>query len=284
MNNFAFFGSPTFAHIILEKLLKQGWVPKVLICSPDAPIGRKGIITPPATKQLIKERNLDTTILQPATKKELSEQKDVFKTCDVALITAYAKIIPQEVLDVFSKGVIGIHPSLLPSYRGPTPIQTAILDGVTKTGVTLYMVDEQVDHGPILAQEDAPVPSDATYEVMEKILAEIAVGLILNTLPKHLDGTINPTSQNEDNATKTHKFTIEDGFVDLVNDDPQKIIRTILALNPEPGVWTMLDKKRTKLNKIQKKGGIWTITNITPEGKKAREISIPLPYSSNTTE
>src|SRR3989344_2838612 len=135
-NNYVFFGTPSFAAIILEKLIGNDWVPKALVCNPDRPVGRRQIITPP-----------------PANKEALVGVSDeLFTEADFGVLAAYGQIVPAEVIKKARLGIIGVHPSLLPKFRGSTPIQSAILEGVSETGVSLFLMDEKVDHGPILAQ------------------------------------------------------------------------------------------------------------------------------------
>lgn len=280
---YAFFGSPRFARIVLGQLVSGGFVPSVLVCNPDAPVGRKKVITPPETKQYIQEQGLDVTIIQPVTKKELVEQVDVFEGCEYAVVAAYSKIIPDSVLQLFPKGVIGIHPSLLPKHRGPSPIQQTILDGDKEVGVTLYVVDAEVDHGPILGKHQDTVTKIQSYLELEKELAEKGGQLLISTLPEYFAGNITSQSQDHSSATFTKKFSTQDGEVDIVHNDPEVVARKILALTPEPGVFTILDGKRIKLNAVELRDDGWTITNITPEGKAPRNVAMSLPYSSSNT-
>src|SRR6266481_8138985 len=150
---YVFFGTPEFAAIVLDELIAAGFLPDAIICNPDRPAGRKKVITPPPVKKLIAERGLEsqTKILQP--EKPTPELFKEFDDIDFFVVAAYAKIIPQSILDIPRLGAIGVHPSLLPKYRGSSPIQSAILAGEMETGVTLYMLDHKMDHGPMLAAE-----------------------------------------------------------------------------------------------------------------------------------
>lgn len=233
---FVFFGTPAFAAIILNKLIKAGWLPALVVCNPDKPVGRKKIITPPLTKILAQQYNIK--VLQPENLVNFEIQNLKF---EFFIVAAYNKIIPKEILDIPSFGAIGVHPSLLPKYRGPTPIQNVILNNEAQTGITLFLLDEKIDHGPIIAKSKFQIlNSRITYEALNEKLAEIGGDLLIETLPKFLKGEITPQPQNENEATYTRKFTTEDGYVDLVKDDPLIIERKIRALNPEPGVWTMI--------------------------------------------
>lgn len=250
--NFIFFGTPEFAADVLEKLLNQGIIPKAVVCNPDKAVGRKKLITPPAIKQLILEHQLqdptfNIAVLQPETLDEaFVEELKAFEP-DVFVIAAYAKLVKQDILDIPKHGTIGVHPSLLPAYRGASPMQTTLLDGEDITGVTLFLVDEKMDHGPIIAQETVQIGT-MNYIMLAKKLAEIGGELVAKTLPDFLSGKIIPQEQDHDKATFTRKFTTEDGFIDIHDiekaqmeggDIALAIEQRVRALNPEPGTWTM---------------------------------------------
>jgi methionyl-tRNA formyltransferase len=281
---YVFFGSPKFAQIVLEKLIKNDLVPLALVCNPDKPFGRKKIITPPDTKKLVLENNLAIKIFQPQTKEDL---ENIFKNdqdlaqISFGIVAAYSKIIPKSVIETFPKGIIGVHPSLLPKYRGPSPIQSAILDGQTESGVTLYLLDEKMDHGPIIAQESIEISDfSLNFVKLTEILANLAADLLIKTIPLFIEGKITLHPQDEHQATYTKKFVTQDGYVDLKNDDPELISRKIRALNPDPGVYTEINGKRIKLLEIEKnKNGQWIITKIQPEGKKPSPAQLKIEFN-----
>jgi len=268
---YIFFGTPDFAAIILEKLIKVGFIPEAVICNPDRPVGRKKIITPPPTKILAQKNNIK--VLQPEVlDSSFKIQVSSFQP-DFAIVAAYAQIIPKEILDIPRLGTIGVHPSLLPKYRGSSPIQTAILNGDEETGVSLYLMDEKMDHGTIIAQKVSSIQGVSFCELYER-LANLGVDLLIETLPKFLKNEITPLLQNESQATYTKKFITEDGRVDLGKDDPLLIERKIRALNSEPGVFTFMDGKRVKLLEARISDGKVVITKIQTEGKKPQISSI----------
>lgn len=248
---FIFFGTPEFAAVILEKLINADFVPATVICNPDKPVGRKKIITPPAVKQIIikKFKDLKIKILQPEKleignrKSEIGESKP-----DFAVVAAFAKIIPKKILEIPRFGTIGVHPSLLPKYRGPSPIQTAILNGDEFTGTTLYLMDEKIDHGKIISNFKSQISNFDTYETLMKKLAELGADLLINFLRDYENAQkYKSVFQNESQATYTKKFKTEDGFIKSENlQEAQEkggliateIDRKIRALNPEPGTWT----------------------------------------------
>lgn len=280
-----FLGTPEFAALILEKLIKAELMLEAVICNPDKPTGRKQIITPPPVKVLAQKYGL--TVYQPKDKLELLEIMKKLQP-DLAIVAAFGMIFQKEVLDIPKYGFINVHPSLLPKYRGPTPIQSAILNGEEKTGVTLYLMDEKVDHGAMIANSELRMQNtEWNYETLSKKLAEMGAELLIKTLPDFVAGKITPLPQDESQATYTKKFKTEDAYVDLaalqlaIKGEPRpdgrekavEIERKIRALNPEPGTWTMKDGKRMKIleaeltleNKIKLK-------KIQFEGKKPVEI------------
>ncbi|MBI3088684.1 MAG: methionyl-tRNA formyltransferase, partial [Candidatus Colwellbacteria bacterium] len=166
---YIFFGTPRFAAIILEKLISAGIPPVALVCNPDRPTGRKKIITPPPTKQVVREKVASSKgkieIFQPENLKDAYYLLHA-TNYDVFIVAAYSKILPREILAIPRLGTIGVHPSLLPKYRGPSPIQSAILAGETETGITLFLMDEQVDNGPIISSKKLVVSSKDNYETL----------------------------------------------------------------------------------------------------------------------
>ncbi len=274
---YVFFGTPNFAAVILEKLIAAGMPPAALVCNPDKPVGRKQIITPPAAKALVRARKLPIEIFQPKNTDELLDIGDIlFKEADLGILAAYGQIIPLQLIQEAKLGIIGVHPSLLPKYRGPTPIQTAILKGDSETGVTLFLMDAKVDHGSMVSSIKYQVSWEENYEILGRMLAELAGDLLIETLPRFVKGEINSVPQEESEATYTSKFSAEDGYIDpddlkvAMEGNIQKaelIHRKVRALNPEPGVYTILDDKRTKillteirdeklvLKRIQRAGG-----------------------------
>ncbi len=290
---YVFFGTPRFAAIILGKLIDAGMPPVALVCNPDRPVGRKQIITPPKTKLLvINNQALGTKIFQPETKDELVKlNNQLFQEADFGIVAAYATIIPKEIIEKSKLGIIGVHPSLLPKFRGPSPIQSVILAGEKETGVSLFLMDEKVDHGPIISSKELVVSSRDNYETLEERLADLASEMLIETLPKFVKGKEQSPAyrlpagqagqagllQDESQATHTKKFTREDAFVlpeDLAVATSGKslkkaieIDKKIRALNPEPGVWTIQNNKRVKLLKARLIDPKLELTRIQQAGK-----------------
>ncbi|MGB9609182.1 MAG: methionyl-tRNA formyltransferase, partial [Minisyncoccia bacterium] len=204
MINFVYFGTPLFSKIVLEKLINNNYLPLALITNPDRPVGRKKIITPPETKKLILEKKLENKIkiFQP----EILDEKFINSIQNLnplfGIVCAYSKIIPGNVLNIFKKGVLGVHPSLLPKYRGPSPIQSAILNGEKESGTTIYLLDDKMDHGPILIQEKINI-ENLDYQTSSLKLAELGGDLLVKILPDFIENKITFVPQDENLATYT---------------------------------------------------------------------------------
>lgn len=269
-HKYVFFGTADLSLTILEKLIEADFVPNMVICNPDRPVGRKRIVTPPPTKVLAEKHNIPVWQPEKISKDPSSYPKEI-TGAGFAVIAAYAKILPKEILDAPRLGTIGVHPSLLPKYRGATPIQSAILNGEKETGVTLFMVDEEVDHGAILAAAKLQLTEEDSYTTLQQKLAELGAQLLIDTLPRFLEEKITPEIQNDDEATFTKKFTTADAQVDLKKDDPRDTYRKIKALNPEPGTYTFENEKRIKLLDAElTPEGKLKLKKIQTEGKKPR--------------
>jgi len=168
----------------------------------------------------------------------------------VAILAYFGLILPQEILSLFPKGIINIHPSLLPLYRGPTPVQTTLLNGDKQTGVTIIRLDEEVDHGPILGQENEAILPDDTTDSLHVRLFEKGGQLLQRVLSEYLKGALKPKAQNHEKATYTDHLTRQSGYIDRSNSpSEEKLQRLIRAYYPWPGVWTkiVLNGKETRM-------------------------------------
>ena len=246
MISFVFFGTSDFATIILDALKKQRWLPKLIITTPDKPSGR-GLKPKYAPVKIWAEKN-NIPVLQPENLKSPEFTQKLLNTgCLTAVVASYGKIIPKEILDIFPKGILNVHPSLLPRWRGADPIRAAMLDGDKKTGVTIMLVDEKMDHGPILESRILNLESRKyNYTELKKELAELGGKLLIETIPKRLAGEIESKEQDHSKATYTKKIIKEDGHINW-NEPAEIIERKIRALNPWPGTYTFCNGKRIKI-------------------------------------
>lgn len=242
-----FFGTHDFAATILQGLLDSDIVSvEIVFTQPDRKTGRKQTLEESPVKKLAKKYNLK--IEQPETLKNYELRTE---NCELAIVAQYGLIIPKNIIDSFPKGMINVHGSLLPKYRGASPIQAALVNGEKETGVTIMLMDEKMDHGPILSQESMPIDPDDTYTTLASKMAKNGLILLLNTLPDWLNNHLNATPQDESQVTFTKLLTKEDGLVDF-NKTNDKIYNQYRGLTPWPGVWCMRNGKRLKLLKIAK--------------------------------
>jgi len=229
-----FLGTPEFAIKPLEALINNGYQIVGVITSSDKPVGRKQILTPSPVKILAEKYRLP--VYQPENKDELLEIIEKLRP-DLAVIAAFGMIFTKEILDIPKYGFLNIHPSLLPRWRGASPIQSTILAGDKEAGVTLFLMDEQIDHGPIIQNTVYSIQyTRITYSELSKQLAEIGADLIIKTIPRWLNGEIIPLPQDESLATYCHKITSEDEKINW-QTSAEEIDRKVRALNPNPGVY-----------------------------------------------
>lgn len=241
--NIVFFGTPEFSNIVLKKLIDSPYKPSLVITAPDKIIGRKKELTPPPVKALAVKHKIN--VLQPNKLSAITDQL-LQTNPGLFVVAAYGKIIPQEVLDIPRNGTLNIHPSLLPLYRGPSPIQSAILSGDKKTGVTIMLMDEKMDHGPIITKHASKISADDTYEILGNRLFEISANLLIDILPSYIEGKIKPKNQKHKKATYTKMTTREDGLISWHNP-ANYIERKLRAFTPWPGIYTTWNKKRLKI-------------------------------------
>src|SRR3989344_5823554 len=278
--NFVFFGTSEFAVKILDKLIENGYVPSLVITTPDKPKGRKMIMTPPPVKVFAQAHNLK--IIQP---ERLAVKPPsgglTAKRLDLFIVASYGKIIPKSILDIPKFGTLNVHPSLLPKFRGPSPIQSFILSGEEKTGVTIMLMDEQVDHGSILAQRNlevglpsalgSPTSKWLNSKQLEEKLAEMGGQMLVDVIPKWISGEIKAKEQDHSQATFTKKINKEDGLVDLEKDNPEIIYRKFLAFQPWPGIYYFAQKNNQKtrviITDIEFQNGRLLIKKVKPESK-----------------
>lgn len=274
----AFFGSPEFVIPILSYLHKAFGV-TLVVTQPDKPVGRKGILTPTPIKEFALKESIpciasDTMIhIIEAVKKE---------NVDVAVVAAYGQIIPKELLEIPKFGFINIHYSLLPKYRGASPVQTAIVNGEKMTGTTIMRMDEELDHGEIIAQKEVNIENNDTSETLLNKLNEASLPILDKALRTiEITGKLPPmTEQDHNQATFTRRLTKDDGFINfqtlkeaLIRNTKYEILNTIHNLVrgyfPWPGAWTKLPNgKRLKLISSEIKVNKLVLREVQLEGKQ----------------
>lgn len=243
-----FFGTPEFAVPTLEALVAAGYEIVAVVTQPDKPVGRGLKMEAPAVK--LAAQKLGLTVLQPPMSKlSLGALQGLALgdlNADLGVCVAYGKIIPKKVLDIFPHGILNIHPSLLPKYRGPSPIQAAILNGDAETGVTIMLLDAEMDHGPVLAHITYHIAHSTTGGTLSGVIAQEGARLLIQTLSKYLEGKLIPSEQDHVNATFTKMLEREDGRIDW-RKPAEEIERMIRAYDIWPGTFTMWNGRRLKI-------------------------------------
>ncbi|MFH1866913.1 MAG: methionyl-tRNA formyltransferase [Patescibacteria group bacterium] len=246
--NYVFFGTSRFASIILSKLLQANLKPALVITVAGKPTGRSQNIKSSAVLELAQKHKLAIKEVINLKKDELiSELKAL--NCSVGVLAALGKIVPLDLLNSFPKGIVNVHPSLLPKYRGPSPIQTALLKGDQETGITLMMLDKEVDHGPIIDQQTVSINNNETNIELEQRLAELSGNLLIKALPDYIAGKIEPKEQDHSQASFCAMIQRDDGKVNW-SKSAKKIYNQWRSFTPWPGIFTTWQGKRLKLIKI----------------------------------
>ncbi len=269
---FTFFGSSQFSIYILEELEKVGFIPTTIVTTPDKPKGRKLILTPTVVKDWGVARNIP--VLDPA-KLDATFIEELKKTpVDVFVVASYGKIIPLDIINIPPHKTLNVHPSLLPKYRGASPLQSAILNDDKKTGVTIMRIDEKMDHGPVVAQKLVTVEEWPTYEEFEATMGKIGGSLLAAVLPQWISGAIHEQEQDHAAATHCSKITKEDGELDLTADEYTNF-RQIQAYHEWPQAYFFIEHPPASGKKIRIKvtyatygGGALKIEKVIPEGAK----------------
>lgn len=245
-----FFGTPEFSQKFLEALNDDEDIfVSAIVAQPDKPVGRKKVMTAPPTIEFAKEN--DIPYFQPTKLRDEDIKKHLASfEPDVFVIVAYGRIIPLDVLEIPKRGAINVHPSLLPKFRGPSPIQAAIAAQEKETGVSIMLIDELMDHGPLLAQENMTITTKDDSESMMKKAVDVGAPLLVETIKKHVAGEIEPKQQNHDAATYCRLIKKTDGEVDW-NESAEAIEAKSRAYRPWPGIFTTWNGKKLKLHDVK---------------------------------
>lgn len=265
---FAFFGTPAVASETLATLIEHSFTPAVVVTSPDAPVGRGLTLTPSETKTLALAHDIPVLTPQKLDAEAIAAIR-AYK-CDYAVVVAYGKIFPAELIADFPLGVINVHYSLLPKYRGAIPLEAALLAGDNMTGVTIQQMVYELDAGAILAQETMPIASNETARELRPRLISLGAQLLVTTLPAYLRGDSVPRLQDESLASYAHKFKKEDGLLEL-NDAAQANWNKYRAYADSIGTYFFENGKRMKITSASFKNGKFIIERVIPEGKREME-------------
>ena len=246
--NVVFMGTPDFACPILQTLIENTNV-SLVVSQPDKLVGRKRVLTYPPIKKLAMDNNIE--VFQPIKIKE-DYQKIIDKKPDIIITCAYGQIVPASLLDVPSLGCVNVHASLLPRLRGGAPIHKALIDGYEKTGITIMYMDEKMDSGDIIAQEEYIIKKDDNVEILHNELSKIGASLLIKTLPSIIDGTNDRIKQKEEEVTYAFNIKREEEHIDF-NKTVEEIYNQVRGLNSWPLANTIINDKELKVLKCSYK-------------------------------
>lgn len=267
-HKFIYFGTPSVASDTLATLISHGFVPVLVVTSPDAPRGRGLVLTPSPTKVLALEKGIP--VLAPEKLDSAAIAEIAAHGADYGICVAYGKIFPDELINTFPKGILNIHYSLLPKYRGATPLETALLSGEHETGVTIQKMVKELDAGDIIAQEVTPIANDETARELRPRLIGLGAKLLVNTLPSFEQDEITSTPQDASQATRAYKIRKEDGLL-APDADARENWNKYRAYADTIGTYFMKDGKRMKITKASYVNGKFVIERVIPEGKREME-------------
>lgn len=243
-----FFGTPEFAASILEKIAKTKYCPILVLTAQDKPTGRKQILTPSPVKNICKKYNLPILQIKNFREQKTREHLIALKP-DLFIVAAYGLIFPKDILQIPKYGCLNVHPSLLPKYRGSSPIQACILNGDKKTGVSLILMDEQIDHGPILAKKKIKIEKETTPDLNNK-LSNLGAEILIETLPNLFKNKIKPKKQKNWRASFTRQIKKIHGKINW-QKKAKEIEQMWRAYQPWPGIYTFLNNKVLKIIKLE---------------------------------
>jgi methionyl-tRNA formyltransferase len=240
-----FMGTSEFAVPVLRALYDNAYTICLVISQPDRPRGRRLKTRPTPVKLLAEHLNLP--LFQPRKLcRSVCIEKLIDLHPDIIVTASYGQILSKRLLTIPRWGVLNVHASLLPRYRGPAPVQTAIIEGETSTGVTIMLTELSVDSGPVVAQQTVPIHPDDTAGTLEKKLAETGSELLVDTLPLYISGVVVPVEQDHSAATYTRRLSSRDGWIDW-RRSAEQVSNHIRGMNPCPGAYTSCRDIRLKI-------------------------------------
>lgn len=271
---FAYFGTPYVARDTLAYLLARGFRPSLVVTSTDAPRGRGLTLTPSDTKILALAHNIPVCTPAKITEDVVAEIASY--GCEYGIVVAYGKILPQALINVFPLGLINVHYSLLPKYRGASPVESALRSGENTTGVCIQQLVHALDAGDILATEHATIePTETTRELRPR-LVQIGAKLLVSMLPSFENGSISRTPQDERLATHCGKIQKSEGELDL-RGNAKHNWNTYRGLAESPGTYFFAEKHgqkiRVKIRTATFDGTHFTPLRVVPEGKNEMDYS-----------
>jgi methionyl-tRNA formyltransferase len=248
--NLVFCGTPSFAVPTLQRLVEAGHSVPLVVTQPDRPRGRGMEVAVSPVKDAAMRQGI--AVLQPGAIKNNAEFRDQLAAIapDAIIIVGYGRIIPQWMIDLPRLGNLNLHGSLLPKYRGAAPIQWAIANGESVTGVTTMRIDAGLDTGDILLQREIPIAPDDTAETLGPKLASIGADLMVETLRELENGQVRPTPQNHSQATLAPILKKEDGRMDF-SRTAKELFNRLRGFQPWPGAFTIFKGKTLQVHRAQ---------------------------------
>ena len=233
-----FFGTDDFSAASLRELIADGFTIGAVVTKPDSRKGRGRELSKSIIKEIAEANSIP--VWQPTDVTTISDDIKKFHN-PLGVLVSYGKIIPQSIIDLFSPGIVNVHPSLLPLYRGPSPIESVILNGDTETGVTIMRLSAAMDAGPVYTQVTTPLLDTETTPELELRLAELGAQQLSHTLPAIINGTLQATPQNDDSATYCQLLTKDNSTLDttlLTANQAERQVRAYIAF---PKTKTIVD-------------------------------------------
>lgn len=269
-----FFGTPSYVLPILKAVHKKfvtgpGKSPiAAVVTQSPKPVGRRKILTYSPIDKWAHERKIPIYY-------SASELLENPTDATLGILASYGEIIKKEVIDLFPQGILVIHPSLLPKYRGASPVPASIMSGESITGCSIIRMDEKMDHGPVVTQFKEEILPEDNSEILRNRIFEKSADVLTEMLPAYTQGKIKPKPQDHENATYTKLLKREDGFIELgKSQSPTTDNNFIRAMSPWPGAWTLIKlnekdevKKRLKLLKSHVEEGRLVLDEVQLEGK-----------------
>lgn len=253
MSRVVFAGTPAFAAASLQALLDAGVRPVAVYTQPDRPAGRGRRKTPSPVKKLAQAEDLK--VCQPPALRDGSTRAELAELqADLIVVAAYGLLLPRTVLDLPVHGCVNVHASLLPRWRGASPIQAAILSGDRETGISLMQMETGLDSGPVYTQAAIDIGDTETAGELHDRLASLGASLLVDSLPALLAGSLVPTPQDDALATHAGKLSSADAWLDWNEPAPQ-LERRVRALNPVPGARFELDGAAVKCWRAERVDG-----------------------------
>lgn len=232
--SYVFFGTGALAESVLASLVRAGHLPSIVVTKPDSKQGRHMQLTAPHIKVWAEMKGIQ--VLQPIKLDEELIKNLKSTTYDMFIVASYGKIIPENVLDIPKHGVLNVHPSLLPLYRGPSPLESVLLNGDMTTGVSIMKLDKEMDHGPILVQTAFAINPETTSGKLEVECGQIGGELLVQVLSAYIDGSLIPKEQDHSKVILCKKITKDLGEIKLTTNATE-VRRKFRALTPWPSLY-----------------------------------------------